>query len=94
MLPRDRIASLPVEPKTPHLPSPDPGPVPGMAGLSRIRDRLPLPQPPSFGHYERLSRHHLYLTQRFARHSSPLTTTIYTHVSDEELYTALRGIKT
>jgi integrase/recombinase XerC len=36
----------------------------------------------------------LYLTQRFARHSSPLTTTIYTHPSDEELYSALRGIKT
>jgi len=36
----------------------------------------------------------LYLTQRFARHSSPLTTTIYTHPSDEELYGAIRGIKT
>jgi integrase len=29
--------------------------------------------------------HDLYLAQRFARHSSPLTTTIYTHPSDEEL---------
>ena len=36
----------------------------------------------------------LYLTQRFARHSSPLATTIYTHPSDEELYGAIRGIKT
>lgn len=35
----------------------------------------------------------LYLTQRFARHASPLTTTIYTHPSDEELYAAIRGIK-
>jgi site-specific recombinase XerC len=35
----------------------------------------------------------LYLTQRFARHSSPLTTTVYTHPTDEELYAALRGIK-
>jgi integrase/recombinase XerC len=35
----------------------------------------------------------LYLTQRFARHSSPLTTTIYTHPSDEELYAAIRGIR-
>ena len=35
----------------------------------------------------------LYLTRRFARHSSPLTTTMYTHPSDEELYAALRGIK-
>jgi integrase len=34
----------------------------------------------------------LYLTQRFARHSSPLTTTAYTHVSDEELYARLRDI--
>ncbi|TMQ54703.1 MAG: hypothetical protein E6K74_05280 [Candidatus Eisenbacteria bacterium] len=36
----------------------------------------------------------LYLAQRFARHASPLTTTIYTHPSDDELYAALRGIKT
>jgi site-specific recombinase XerC len=36
----------------------------------------------------------LYLTQRFARHSSPLTTTVYTHPTDEELYSALRGIRT
>jgi site-specific recombinase XerC len=36
----------------------------------------------------------LYLTQRFARHSSPLTTTCYTHPSDEELYEGIRGIKT
>jgi site-specific recombinase XerC len=35
----------------------------------------------------------LYLTQRFARHSSPLTTTIYTHPTDQELYAAIRGIK-
>jgi integrase/recombinase XerC len=34
----------------------------------------------------------LYLTQRFARHSSPLTTTCYTHPTDEELYAALRGL--
>lgn len=31
----------------------------------------------------------LYLTQRFARHSSPLTTTAYTHPSDEELYSKI-----
>jgi integrase/recombinase XerC len=35
----------------------------------------------------------LYLTQRFARHSSPLTTTCYTHPSDEELYAAIRRIR-
>lgn len=34
----------------------------------------------------------LYLTQRFARHASPLTTTVYTHPSDEELYAAIRGL--
>ena len=32
--------------------------------------------------------------QRFARHSSPLTTTIYTHPTDHELYAAIRGIRT
>jgi integrase/recombinase XerC len=35
----------------------------------------------------------LYLTQRFARHASPLTTTAYTHPSDEELYSALRDLR-
>ena len=35
----------------------------------------------------------LYLTQRFARHSSPLTTTAYTHPSDEELYEGIRRLK-
>ncbi len=35
----------------------------------------------------------LFLAQRFARHSSPLTTTCYTHPSDEELYAALRGVR-
>jgi integrase/recombinase XerC len=35
----------------------------------------------------------LYLTQRFAPHSNSLTTTVYTHPTDEELYAALRGIK-
>jgi integrase len=35
----------------------------------------------------------LYLTQRFARHASPLTTTCYTHVSDEEMYEGLRRLK-
>jgi len=35
----------------------------------------------------------LYLTQRFARHSSPLTTTCYTHPSDEELYEGIRCLK-
>ena len=34
----------------------------------------------------------LFLAQRFARHVSPLTTTIYTHPSDEELQMRLRGI--
>jgi len=34
--------------------------------------------------------HDLFLAQRFARHASPLTTTIYTHPSDEELKERLR----
>jgi integrase/recombinase XerC len=34
----------------------------------------------------------LFLAQRFARHVSPLTTTIYTHPSDEEMYERVRGL--
>ena len=34
----------------------------------------------------------LYLAQRFARHMSPLTTTVYTHPSDEEISTRLRSL--
>jgi len=34
----------------------------------------------------------LFLAQRFARHLSPLTTTIYTHPSDEELASSLRSL--
>jgi len=34
----------------------------------------------------------LFLAQRFARHASPLTTTVYTHPSDEELFTRVRGL--
>ena len=34
----------------------------------------------------------LFLAQRFARHVSPLTTTVYTHPSDEELVQRLRGL--
>jgi integrase len=34
----------------------------------------------------------LFLAQRFARHASPLTTTVYTHVSDEEMFTRLRDL--
>jgi len=33
------------------------------------------------------------LTQRVARHASPLTTTIYTHPSDEELYEGIRRLE-
>lgn len=38
--------------------------------------------------------HELYLAQRFARHASPITTTAYTHPSDEELYETLRCANT
>src|SRR5262245_11139152 len=35
----------------------------------------------------------LFLAQRFARHVSPLTTTIYTHPSDEELFERVRALQ-
>ncbi len=34
----------------------------------------------------------LFLAQRFARHASPLTTTVYTHPSDEEMRERVRGL--
>ena len=34
----------------------------------------------------------LFLAQRFARHASPLTTTVYTHPSDEDMATRLRTL--
>jgi integrase/recombinase XerC len=34
----------------------------------------------------------LFLAQRFARHLSPLTTTAYTHPSDEELFRQVRSL--
>ncbi len=34
----------------------------------------------------------LFLAQRFARHVSPLTTTIYTHPSDQEMWEKVRGL--
>jgi integrase/recombinase XerC len=36
--------------------------------------------------------HDLFLAQRFARHVSPLTTTIYMHASDEELAEGVRSL--
>ena len=36
--------------------------------------------------------HDLFLAQRFARHASPLTTTIYMHASDEELAEGVREL--
>ena len=34
----------------------------------------------------------LFLAQRFARHVSPLTTTVYTHPSDQEVWESVRGL--
>jgi site-specific recombinase XerC len=34
----------------------------------------------------------LFLAQRFARHVSPLTTTIYTHPSDQEMWEKVRNL--
>ena len=36
--------------------------------------------------------HDLYLARRFARHVSPLTTTVYTHPSDQEMAGRVRGL--
>jgi integrase/recombinase XerC len=37
--------------------------------------------------------HDLFLAQRFARHVSPLTTTVYTHPSDEETASRIRRLQ-
>ncbi len=34
----------------------------------------------------------LFLAQRFARHARPLTTTVYMHPSDEELFEGIRTL--
>lgn len=34
----------------------------------------------------------LFLAQRFARHASPLTTVVYTHPSDEDMYAGIRNL--
>ena len=34
----------------------------------------------------------LFLAQRFARHVSPLTTTVYTHPSDQEMWERIRSL--
>jgi len=34
----------------------------------------------------------LFLVQRFARHVSPLTTTVYTHPSDDDMHLHVRSI--
>ena len=34
----------------------------------------------------------LFLAQRFARHASPLTTTVYTHPGDEEMWERVRQL--
>lgn len=38
------------------------------------------------------ARKDLFLAQRFARHVSPLTTVVYTHPSDEDLYDGIRDL--
>ena len=35
----------------------------------------------------------LFLAQRFARHVSPLTTTVYTHPSDDEMHQFIRRVR-
>ena len=35
----------------------------------------------------------LFLAQRFARHVSPLTTTVYTHPSDDDMHVRIRSVR-
>lgn len=35
----------------------------------------------------------LFLAHRFARHVSPLTTTVYTHPSDQEIWESVHGLQ-
>ena len=37
--------------------------------------------------------HDLFLAQRFARHASPLTTTVYCHPGDDELLAGVRELE-
>ena len=72
------------------LEAPGPGRLSCVAGDRRLREALPLPRSKAHGGHERLPGvpAYLFLAQRFARHASPLTTTIYTHPSDEELHSS------
>jgi hypothetical protein len=47
---------------------------------------------PNLGYQAHRASRELFLALRFARHVSPLTTTVYTHPSDEETATRLRGL--
>ena len=60
------------------------------AGFDRIYGFHPLRHTAVTNVY-RASRD-LFLAQRFARHLSPLTTTVYTHPSDEETAGRVRGL--
>ena len=64
--------------------------------ISRIHDpsahTRPLDDIPAVTNVVRAS-HDLFLAQRFARHVSPLTTTVYTHQSDQEMYEKVRGLR-
>lgn len=63
----------------------------GYSGAERSQARhRPSPFSPG-GNAYRASRD-LFLAQRFARHVSPLTTTVYTHPSDQELWQGVRGL--
>ena len=53
--------------------------------------RLPCASPHRVTKVYRASRD-LFLAQRFARHLSPLTTTVYTHPSDEDMQRSLRNL--
>ena len=58
----------------------------GTEGAGAATDRLNLPL------HCRASRE-LFLAQRCARYASPLTTTVYTHPSDQEMLELVRALR-
>jgi hypothetical protein len=63
------------------------------AGLALVSLKMALRprRHPAVSNVNRATRD-LFLAQRFARHASPLTTTVYTHPSDEEMRARLQTL--
>ena len=62
----------------------------GRAGLDRVYNFHSLRHSAVTNVYR--ATRNLFLAQRFARHASPLTTIVYTHPADEELYEGVRDL--